>query len=352
MTNSNHLQGSADHPDRRLALGWVLALAALGAAGPGCARGPAAKASQVLKVGDQRGAVHALLTAAGLLNDVPYEIQWVQMPAAAPLLEALSAGAIDVGGVGGAPFAFAYSSGAPIKAVLATRLRTVTPLLGRSSAIIVRRGSDIRTVADLKGRKLATIKGSAGHDMALRILEKAHVDPKSVQFVFLNNGDAKAALGSGDIDAWSTWGSYVGIAVEEDHDRVLVDASGIVTPGSIAGFQAASDAAIAHKAPLLRDFLGRLVRAHAWVQTHPEAYAAQVAKETGVPLAVARYNVSYLLTTEYAPIDARLVEDQRRTLDRYRAAGVIDVLPKLTDAGYVSAFSDVIGPATPAKAAG
>ncbi|CAN7142522.1 ABC transporter substrate-binding protein [Phenylobacterium sp. LjRoot225] len=351
MTSSNHLQGSADHPDRRQALGWVMALAALGAAGPGCARKSTAKASQVLKVGDQRGAQHALLTAAGVLNDVPYEIQWIQMPAAAPLLEALSAGAIDLGGVGGAPFAFAYASGAPIKAVLATRLRTVTAGLGRSSAIIVRPDSPLRTVADLRGRKLATIKGSAGHDIALRILEKAKIDPKSVHFVFLNNGDAKAALASGDIDAWSTWGSYVGIAVEEDGDRILATAEGVIVPGAVAGFQAASDAAVADKAPLLRDFLGRLARAHAWVKTHPDAYAAQIAKETGVPLAVARYNVSYALTTDYTPIDAELIEEQRRTLERYHAAGVIDVMPPVTAASYLNTFSDVVPrPAQPTAA--
>jgi sulfonate transport system substrate-binding protein len=346
------MTGSPSHfrPDRRQALGWIATLAALGAAG--CARRPDAKAAQVLKVGDQRGAEHALMTAAGVLNDVPYRIQWVEMPAAAPLLEALSAGAIDLGGVGGAPFAFAYSSGAPIKAVLASRLRTVAPGLGSSSAIIVRRDSPIRTVAELRGRKLATIKGSAGHDMALRILERAKVDPKSVQFVFLNNGDAKAALGSGDIDAWSTWGSYVGIAVEENGDRVLANAEGLILPGAVAGFQAASDAAIAAKAPLLRDFLRRLARAHAWVKTHPEAYAAQIARETGVPLAVARYNVGYVLSSEYAPIDAELVADQRKTLARYRAAGVIDALPPLTDAGYLSTFSDVVAAGAPARAAG
>lgn len=329
----------------------MLTLAGLGAAGAGCARKPTAKAGQVLKVGDQRGAAHALMTAAGVLNDTPYQIQWVQMPAAAPLLEALSAGAIDLGGVGGAPFAFAYSSGAPIKAVLASRLRTVAPGLGHSSAIIVRRGSTIRTLADLRGRKLATIKGSSGHDVALRLLEKARVDPKSVKFVFLNNGDAKAALDSGDIDAWSTWGTYVGIAVEENGDRILADAEGLVIPGAVAGFQAASDAAIATKAPLLRDFLGRLTRAHAWVKTHPEAYAAQIAKETGVPLSVARYSVASALSSEYAPIDADLLEDQRKTLERYRAAGVIDTLPKL-GGGYITTFSDVAQASQPAKAVG
>lgn len=352
MNSDSQLSGLADPPHRRQALRWVMALATLGVAGPGCARKPTVEASQVLKVGDQRGASHALMAAAGVLNDVPYKIQWINMPAAAPLLEALSANAIDLGSVGGSAFAFAYSSGAPIKAVLASRLLTIAPGLGRSSAIIVRKDSPIHSLADLRGRKLATIKGSSGHDVALRLLEKAHVDPKSVKFVFLNNGDAKAALDSGNIDAWSTWGTYVGIAVEENGDRVLANAEGLISPGAVSGFVAASDAAIAHKAPLIRDYLGRLARAHAWVKTHPDAYAAQIAKETGVPLSVAQYSVSSALSSQYAPIDAALVEDQRKTLERYRAAGVIDTLPKITSTGYLSTFSDVAPAYRPTKAGG
>jgi sulfonate transport system substrate-binding protein len=39
-----------------------------------------------------------------VLKDVPYKIEWKEFPAAAPLLEALSAGAIETGLVGDAPF--------------------------------------------------------------------------------------------------------------------------------------------------------------------------------------------------------------------------------------------------------
>ena len=92
----------------------------------------------------------------------------------------------------------------------------------------------------------------------------------------------------------------------------------------------------------MADLSHALAQAHAWVQTHAEAYAAQVAKETGVPLAVARYNVGYYLSSEYAPIDAELIAEQRRTLARYVAAGVIDAMPRMTDAGYLKSFGDAI----------
>src|ERR671916_1429475 len=78
-------------------------------------------AETVLKVGDQRGGSRALMEAAGVLKDLPYKVEWSEFPAAAPLLEALNAGAIDTGIVGDAPFTFAAAAGVPVKAVLTTR---------------------------------------------------------------------------------------------------------------------------------------------------------------------------------------------------------------------------------------
>ncbi|CAN5251018.1 ABC transporter substrate-binding protein [soil metagenome] len=300
------------------------------AAGP--ARGVDDKT--VLRVGDQRGGAQALLTAAGELHDVPYHIEWDIFPAAAPLLEALGASAIDIGGIGGAPFAFAYASGLPIRAVHAYR-----PLggLSRASAIIVRKDSSLSKVADLKGKRLATIRGSAGQDLALQLLERGSLKASDVRWVYLPNGDAKAALGAGSIDAWSTWGSYVGIAVIEDHDRVLADATGIP---SGAGFYAASDTAITDKRPLLADFIRRLARARAWAVKHPDDYAKVLAREIGIPFKVARFSVNGVLG-EGVPIDAPLIAEQDRIFERYVRAGIIPKVPDV-HAGYDGTFNDAV----------
>lgn len=280
----------------------------------------------MLKIGDQRGGAQALMRAAGELDDVPYTIEWAQFPAASPLLEALAAGAIDIGGVGGAPFAFAYAGGARIKAVFAYRPEGAN--IGRASAIIVQKGSPIRSLADLKGRKLATVRGSAGQDLALRLIEKAGLKPSDIRWTYLNNGEAKAALDSGAIDAWSTWGSYVGIAVIENGDRVLADASGLLTG---VGFFAASDPAISTKRAMLGDFLARLNRARHWAVAHPDIYAQTLAQETGLPLKVARFSISAYLGTAQ-PINKALIEEQAQIFARYRRANIIPALPDISRA--------------------
>ncbi len=293
---------------------------------------PAARAQSVLVVGDQRGGAQALLKAAGELDHLPYRIKWALFPAASPLLEALDAQAIDVGGIGAAPFAFAYAGGAKIKAIAAYRPPQASA--GRASAIVVSKGSRIRRIADLKGRRLATIKGSAGQDLALKLLEKAGLKPTDVQWVYLANGEAKAALASGAIDAWSTWGSYVGIAVLENGDRILADGAGVPTG---VGFFAASDAAITGKTALLADFTARLARARAWGQAHPDDYARMLSAETGIPFKVARFSAASALGT-VVPIGAQLIDEQRAIFERYRAAGIIPALPDI-DGGYLSSLN-------------
>nr|WP_087574404.1 ABC transporter substrate-binding protein [Sphingomonas sp. CDS-1] len=315
---------------RRRVLPWIALAALIAAVAIGLVsfrqQGGADQVRPVLKIGDQRGGAQALMRAAGELDDVPYRIEWAQFPAASPLLEALGAGAIDVGGVGGPPFAFAYAGGAKIKAVFAYRPQGAD--VGRASAIVVPKDSPIRSLAQLKGRRLATVRGSAGQDLALRLIEKAGLAPSDIRWTYLDNGAAKAALESGAIDAWSTWGSYVGIAVMENGDRALGDASSLPTQ---AGFFAASDAAIQGKRAVLGDFLARLNRARRWAAAHPDAYARTLARETGLPFKVARFSISaYIGTAE--PIDDALVREQAEIFARYRRAGIIPALPDIRGA--------------------
>ena len=70
-----------------------------------------------LRIGDQKGNMRAQLEAADALRDLPYDIHWAEFPAAAPLAEALNAGAIDAGIIGDAPLLFVLASGAPVKAI-------------------------------------------------------------------------------------------------------------------------------------------------------------------------------------------------------------------------------------------
>ncbi len=134
-----------------------------------------------------------------MLTNLPYKIEWKEFAAAAPLLEALGAGAIDTGLVGDAPFTFAAAANVPVKAIGAIRQSN------DGLAVLVPRDSKIHGFGDLKGKKIATGRGSIGHQLILAALEAKGWSPSDVQLVFLAPSDAKVAYTQGSVDAWSTW---------------------------------------------------------------------------------------------------------------------------------------------------
>jgi sulfonate transport system substrate-binding protein len=146
-----------------------------------------ATAQTPLRVGDQKGNSQAVMEAAGVLKDVPYKIEWKEFPAAAPLLEALGAGAIETGAVGDAPFTFAAAANVPVKTIAAIRQSR------EGLAILVPRDSHIHGFDDLKGKKIATGRGSIGHQLILAALESRGSSAGDVQIAFLAPSDAKVA---------------------------------------------------------------------------------------------------------------------------------------------------------------
>src|SRR5216684_1191484 len=174
-----------------------------------------------LRVGDQKGGNRSLLEIAGLAKDLPYKIEWSEFPAAAPILEALNAGALDVGYTDDLAFLTVYAAGAPIKAIGGTRADA------RTQAILVRQDSPIKTAADLKGKRLAGTRGGWGQFLIDATLEKAGHKIDDATFAPLGPVDAKIALVAGSIDGWAVWEPYVSYATLKDNARIIADGEGL-----------------------------------------------------------------------------------------------------------------------------
>ncbi len=272
-------------------------------------------ADTVLRIGDSKGVYKALLNASGELKGLPYTVEWAEFPATAPALEALAAGAIDLRGSAAAPLIFALSAGAQIKAVAALHLEGSREM----EAILVLPDSPIHSVADLRGKRIGTNKGSVGHHLVLAALQRAGIPFDAVSIQYLLPADAKAALNGGSVDAWSTWDPYVSIAEVQDHLRPIVDGTGLpITDGVIAS----SSASIASKRAQLQDFLQRMARAQAWARQHPETYAKIYSAQTGLSLEVSQLLVRHM-SYDYAPIDDADVHSHQQVADLYLKAGVI-----------------------------
>jgi sulfonate transport system substrate-binding protein len=267
----------------------------------------------VLKAGDQKGGLRALLEAAGSLEGLSYDIQWSEFPAAAPLAEALNAQAVDSGPIGDAPLVFALAAGTRVKAIGANRSDAY------GTAVLVRPDSPLKTAADLKGRSIATNRGSIGHYITLKAITTAGLKPEDVNLRFLAPADAKLALTQGSVDAWATWEPYTALAETSRHARVLASGRGLL-PG--LSYLAATDAAIAAKRPVLQDFLQRVVRAQRWSYRNVDAFSATLARIIGIPADAAKLQFERR-QQKWVPVDARVIADQQGTADFYHQVGLI-----------------------------
>lgn len=297
----------------------LVMLASLGLAACGQADDTA-----VLRVANQKGSTRAMMEAAGVLKGAPYRIEWSEFPAAQPLMEAVGGGAADLGLAGDAPFIFAYQSGAAVKAIgaLATAGNPRDAL-----GVIVRESSPIRSAADLIGKTVTTTRGSIGHHILLQALERAKIPADRVKVTFLSPADAKAAFDNGTVDAWAIWPPYISVALKEGA-RTIIDARDYELPVS---FDVAHTASITPKAALMRDFLQREAKALDWARANPEAFATVLAKETGLPLDIAR--ASFDRNNRISvPIDASIVEHERVIAKRFETAGLIQAKHPIRDA--------------------
>ena len=276
-----------------------------------------------LRIGDQKGNMRAQLEAADALRDLPYDIHWAEFPAAAPLAEALNAGAIDAGIIGDAPLLFVLASGAPVKAVAVDKSDPY------GTALLVRPDAPLQSAADLKGKRIATGRGSIGHHLALKALDKAGLSEKDVELRFLGPVDAKIALANGSVDAWSTWEPYTALAELSGQGRVLVDGRGLSSGNS---FLAVTDKALhdSDRRAALQDYLKRLAGAQVWAYQHLDSYSHTLAKIIGFPEDAARRQFERR-QLRWQAIDAKTIAEQQETADFYHAHGLmpqrLDVSP-------------------------
>jgi len=294
-----------------------------------------AQAETTLIVGDQKGNARAVMEASGVLKDVPYKIEWKEFAAAAPLLEAIGAGALDSGLVGDAPFTFTAAANVPVKAIGAIRQT------GDGLAVLVPKDSTIKSFDDLKGKKIATGRGSIGHQLILAALEKKSWMASDVQIVFLAPSDAKVAYTRGSVDAWSTWEPYVSQEEVLFQSRVVINAEGLTSGLS---FVVATPNAIRDKHSELEDYLRRLTAARAWALKNADAYAQTWGKLMNVAPSVP-LNWLNRAQVRIAPVDDSVVADEQKTIDLYLRSGLIK--QKLDANALVDrSFSDAIAKGT------
>ena len=204
--------------------GWLLAVLAVLSLQTQAADAPAQ-----IRIGYQKGSVSMVLAKSHRLLEQRFpdtKIQWIEFPAGPQMLEALNVDSIDLGSTGDIPPLFAQAAGADLLYVGSE------PPKPQAEVILVAKNSPLKSVADLKGKKVAFQKGSSSHNLLLRALQREGLSFKDIQPIYLTPADARAAFQQGDVDAWAIWDPYYSAALQQGNVRVLADGSQLNLTGS------------------------------------------------------------------------------------------------------------------------
>jgi len=291
-------------PRRRLLQGTAAALALPSFAG--LAQAPARQ----LRIGHQKGAL-SILKGRGTLEKrlapLGVSVKWTEFTAGPVQLEALNVGSIDFGDVGEAPPIFAQAAGAPLAYVATTLPRP------QSEAVLVPKGSAIRSVAELKGKKIALNKGSNVHYFIAKLAEKHGLAYSELNLVYLPPADARAAFEKGSVDAWVIWDPFLAAAEKLLEARILADATGVV---GNRGYYFSSLGYAAKNADVLAVAIEEINKVDVWGTAHQNELAAEFAALWGLPKPVAELTVARAAYGT-SPISKAVLAEQQKIADTF-----------------------------------
>lgn len=163
--------------------------------------GAALAADKKVVIGYQTDALPSSVAIANgeFVKATGYQIDFRKFNSGADVFAAIASGDVQVGYVGSSPYAAATSRGLDVKGFY------LASISGTDEALVVRNGSGINGLGDLKGKKLAAAPVSTDHYQLLALLKQQGLSEKDVQVFAIPQPEIVAAYNRGDIDGGFVW---------------------------------------------------------------------------------------------------------------------------------------------------
>lgn len=306
----------------------VLAAAASGALVGQAGAQTAGNGPKELRIGYQKYGTLVILKARGTLEkrlaDKGVAVKWTEFPFGPPLLEAINVGSIDVGTVGESPPIFAQAAGADLVYI------GNEPPAPAAEALIVPKDSPIKSVAELKGKRIAVAKGSNANFLLVRVLENAGLKYSDVEVSYLPPADARAAFESGRVDAWSIWDPFLAAAEKQLQARALADGK-----GAVANHQFYLSARpYAEKYPeIIHILLEEIDKIDQWGKQNPQEVAKFIAPLIGIELPVVEVAANRL-SYGVKPVTAEVLAAQQKIADKFFELKLVPKQVRIADAAW------------------
>ncbi|MEH1949448.1 MAG: aliphatic sulfonate ABC transporter substrate-binding protein [Nostoc sp.] len=284
----------------------------------------------VLKMGHQKGmALLNIMKAQGSLEKrlqpLGISVTWNEFSSTAPLLDGMGAGAIVFGGGGGTGSVFAQAGDKSFVRVAAGTGST------RGSAILVQENSPIKTLPDLKGKKVAFAKGSGQHYIIVRALEKVGLKFSDIKPLYLTPAEALPAFERGDIDAWLIWDPYTAEAERKLRTRLLADNStvfGDKAPLESPSFYYAAPDFVRDYPDILKTILQELEKAGSWSRENYQDSAKLLSKLYKIELKTMETVEKRGGKREVLPVTDEVLSGLQRMADTFYE---LKIIPKKID---------------------
>lgn len=271
-----------------------------------------------LRIGFQKSSINFAITKQQKLLEQEFpnaKVTWNEFPAGPQILEALAVGSIDVGVTGDAPPVYAQAAGKPLYYIA---YETAKPL---ASAILIPKGSSLKQLADLKGKRIALQKGSSAHFLLVQAVRKAGLKWSDIQPIWLTPADARAAFQKGAVDAWAIWDPYYASTELEDQAKVLATGKNL-SPNYT--FYLAAPNFVQQHPQAVTGLLKQINQADRWVQQHQSETADLIGKSTGLKPAVSSLFVQRRpRPSAAAPLNAKVIAEQQQLADIFSQQGII-----------------------------
>jgi aliphatic sulfonates family ABC transporter substrate-binding protein len=270
-----------------------------------------------LRIGYQNFGVLSLLKATGALEEalggLGVDVEWTDHATGMQVIDAIAAGALDIGVVGEAPPVFAQASRAPVVYLAAE------PPAPEGEAIVVLEPSQIRSLSDLRGRSLAVSRGANVVYFVARALEEAGLTWRDITVQPLSPLDARAAFARREVDAWAIWNRLLAALEHSLPTRVLRDARGLASNRAFyVGRQAFADA----QPEIVDVFIGQVGAVGRWANDRRELAARLLAPQVGFPQPAIE---AALARTPFdaRPLDEEAILAQQRIADTFHSLQLI-----------------------------
>ena len=204
-------------------------------------------------------------------------IKWVLSQGSNRALEFLNSGSVDFGSTAGLAAVLSKANGNPIKSVYVFSRPEWT-------ALLVAKDSPIKSLKDLKGKKIAATKGTDPFLFLLRSLHQEGLSKADVEILALQHADGRAALEQGRVDAWAGLDPLMAGSEIQAGSRILHRNVAFNT----YGFLNTTESFAKRYPDQTRRVLAAYEKARKWIIANPAETARLVSEEAKLPLEVAR----------------------------------------------------------------